>query len=70
MPKPQGWQVIPPHWRTNTPSEAKTGRHNFANEAKEVALMSELGLATESLTPVTQEETTNVEDEEVPADDA
>ena len=38
--------------------------------AKEIALMSELGLAAETVTPTTNQETTDVQDEEVPADDA
>jgi hypothetical protein len=32
--------------------------------------MSVLGLATETVTPTTNQETTDVQDEEVPADDA
>ena len=38
--------------------------------AKEIALMSELGLAAETVTPTTNQENTDVQDEEVPADDA
>jgi capsid protein len=38
--------------------------------AKEIALMSELGLSAEPVTPTTNQEEINVQDEEVPADDA
>jgi capsid protein len=38
--------------------------------AKEIALMSELGLAIDTVTPNTNQEDADVQDEEVPADDA
>ena len=61
------------HTTTLADEYAKRGQDwetQLRQRAKEIALMSELGLATESVTPTTNEENEDVQDEEVPADDA
>ncbi len=61
------------HTTTLADEYAKRGQDwetQLRQRAKEIALMSELGLATESVTPTTNQENEDVQDEEVPADDA
>ena len=61
------------HTTTLADEYAKRGQDwetQLRQRAKEIALMSELGLATETVTPTTNQENTDVQDEEVPADDA
>ena len=61
------------HTTTLADEYAKRGQDwetQLRQRAKEIALMSELGLATESVTPTTNQDNADVQDEEVPADDA
>jgi capsid protein len=61
------------HTTTLADEYAKRGQDwetQLRQRAKELALMSELGLATETVTPTTNQENTDAQDEEVPADDA
>ena len=61
------------HTTTLADEYAKRGQDwetQLRQRAKEIALMSQLGLATESVTPTTNQDDADVQDEEVPADDA
>jgi lambda family phage portal protein len=61
------------HTTTLADEYAKRGQDwetQLRQRAKEIALMSQLGLATESVTPATNQDDADVQDEEVPADDA
>ena len=61
------------HTTTLADEYAKRGQDwetQLRQRAKELALMSELGLATETVIPTTNQENTDVQDDEVPADDA
>lgn len=61
------------HTTTLADEYAKRGQDwetQLRQRAKEIALMSELGLSVEPVTSTTNQEETNVQDEEVPADDA
>ena len=61
------------HTTTLADEYAKRGQDwetQLRQRAKEIALMSQLGLATESVTPNTNQDDADVQDEEVPTDDA
>ena len=61
------------HTTTLADEYAKRGQDwetQLRQRAKEIALMSQLGLATESVTPATNQDDADVQDEEVPTDDA
>lgn len=61
------------HTTTLADEYAKRGQDwetQLRQRAKEIALMSELGLATEQITPAPSQDNADVQDEEVPADDA
>jgi capsid protein len=61
------------HTTTLADEYAKRGQDwetQLRQRAKEIALMSQLGLTTESVTPNTNQDDADVQDEEVPADDA
>ena len=61
------------HTTTLADEYAKRGQDwetQLRQRAKEIALMSELGLATEQVSPAPSQDNADVQDEEVPADDA